>query len=109
MAVQKANGLWCDDRALKVKMAEFGKDYEPKHKSVQIPQLRMHKENNHMSNVAYQRKRSFAEMVKGSGAAPAEIITIKAYKAVVCCLSSRWFLTNLGVLANDRMDFLVPT
>ncbi|KAL7220024.1 hypothetical protein ACSBR2_012981 [Camellia fascicularis] len=28
MAVQKAHGLWCDDRALKVKMAEFGKEEE---------------------------------------------------------------------------------
>ncbi|KAL7258546.1 hypothetical protein ACSBR1_004635 [Camellia fascicularis] len=26
MAIQKANGLWCDDKALKVKEAEFGKD-----------------------------------------------------------------------------------
>ncbi|KAL7263541.1 hypothetical protein ACSBR1_001658 [Camellia fascicularis] len=27
MAIQKENGLWCDDKALKVKMEDFGKDY----------------------------------------------------------------------------------
>ncbi|XP_028054759.1 serine/arginine-rich splicing factor SC35-like [Camellia sinensis] len=32
VVVQKANGLWCDDRALKVKMADFGKEYVTKNK-----------------------------------------------------------------------------
>lgn len=26
MAVQKANGVWCDDKELKVKVVAFGKD-----------------------------------------------------------------------------------
>ncbi|KAL7165892.1 hypothetical protein ACSBR2_036709 [Camellia fascicularis] len=26
-ALQKANGLWCDDKALKVKMAEYRNEY----------------------------------------------------------------------------------
>ena len=32
IAVQKAHGLWCDDRALKVKKTDFGKEYVPQSK-----------------------------------------------------------------------------
>ncbi|KAL7220854.1 hypothetical protein ACSBR2_013694 [Camellia fascicularis] len=38
MAVQKANGLWCGDCALRVKMEEFGKYGDAKHKMVYVPQ-----------------------------------------------------------------------
>ncbi|THG03081.1 hypothetical protein TEA_026153 [Camellia sinensis var. sinensis] len=34
MAVQKTDGLWCDDKALKVKLAEFGKEVDGKQRSV---------------------------------------------------------------------------
>ncbi|KAI8006971.1 hypothetical protein LOK49_LG07G01623 [Camellia lanceoleosa] len=35
MAIQKIDGMWCDDKALKVKMAQFGKEEVVKHKSAQ--------------------------------------------------------------------------
>ncbi|KAL7252244.1 hypothetical protein ACSBR1_013986 [Camellia fascicularis] len=38
MAVQKANGLWCGDCALRVKMEEFGKYGDAKHRMVYVPQ-----------------------------------------------------------------------
>ncbi|KAL7169865.1 hypothetical protein ACSBR2_034830 [Camellia fascicularis] len=60
MAVQKAHGLWCDDRALKVKMAKLGKEFILKPRSIQVPQIRK-VINNHMVNVGYQRTRSLAK------------------------------------------------
>ncbi|KAL7246672.1 hypothetical protein ACSBR2_001723 [Camellia fascicularis] len=65
MAVQKANGLWCDDRALKVKMAEFGKEYDTKRRSIRGPPIRKVTEVNHMLTVGYQRKQTYAEAVRG--------------------------------------------
>ncbi|KAL7193719.1 hypothetical protein ACSBR2_025357 [Camellia fascicularis] len=56
MAVQKANGLWCGDCALRVKMAEFGKDGNAKHKM------------------------TFAEVVRGRGAELLVNRTIKVYE-----------------------------
>ncbi|KAL7211177.1 hypothetical protein ACSBR2_014122 [Camellia fascicularis] len=64
MAVQKANGLWCDDRALKVKMVEFGKEYDTKRRSIRGPPIRKVTEVNHMPTVGYQRKQTYAEAVR---------------------------------------------
>lgn len=49
MAVQKAHGLWCDDKALKVKMAEFGKEFGPKPRSIQVSLTRKAANDNHMA------------------------------------------------------------
>ncbi|KAL7254778.1 hypothetical protein ACSBR1_009009 [Camellia fascicularis] len=51
MALQKANGLWCDDKALKVKMAVFSK-----------------------------WRKSYADVVRGRGPQPNSVRTIKVQK-----------------------------
>ncbi|GMP56130.1 hypothetical protein CsSME_00020718 [Camellia sinensis var. sinensis] len=76
MAVQKAHGLWCDDRALKVKMAEFEKVFGPKARSRQVPQTRMAANESLMVTAGYQRTRSFAEVVRGRGIQTATVRTI---------------------------------
>ncbi|CAL5347681.1 unnamed protein product [Camellia sinensis] len=76
MAVQKAHGLWCDDRALKVKMAEFEKVFGPKPRSRQVPQTRMATNDSLMVTAGHQRTRSFAEVVRGRGIQTAAIRTI---------------------------------
>lgn len=78
MAVQKAHGLWCDDRALKVKMAKFGKEFGPKPRSIQVSQTRKAANDNHMATAGYQRTRSLAEVVRGRGIQTAAIRTIHA-------------------------------
>ncbi|GMP68894.1 hypothetical protein CsSME_00028347 [Camellia sinensis var. sinensis] len=77
MIVQKTNGLWCDDKALKFKMAKFGKKYDLKPRSVQVPQIRKAMDDNHTHNVGYQRNRSFAEVVRGRGVPTTTTKTIK--------------------------------
>ena len=64
MAVQKAHGLWCDDRALKVKMAEFEKVFGAKPRSRQVPQTRTAANSSIMATAGYQKTRSFAEVVR---------------------------------------------
>ncbi|KAL7219503.1 hypothetical protein ACSBR2_012539 [Camellia fascicularis] len=80
MAIQKANGLWRDDRALKVKMAKFGKEYDTKRKSIRGPLIRKVMEVNHMPTVGYQRKQSYTEVVRGGNGATTTVRTIKAYE-----------------------------
>ncbi|CAL5354769.1 unnamed protein product [Camellia sinensis] len=80
MAVQKANGLWCDDKALKVKMADFAKDYGMKYKDGSTTQSRKFAEKPIRTHVGYQGKRSFAEVVSGKVAGSNTTCTIKAYE-----------------------------
>ncbi|KAL7183438.1 hypothetical protein ACSBR2_025778 [Camellia fascicularis] len=77
MALQKANRLWCDDKALKVKMAEFRKEYDKEQRKVQPLQQRRDKEDNQNVNATYQRRKSFADVVKGRVLQPSSIHTIK--------------------------------
>lgn len=80
MAVQKANGLWCDHRALKVKMADFGKEYITKNKSTKVTQNKKTMEDIQIIEAGYQRKMTYAEVVGGSGVTTNTIKTIKAYE-----------------------------
>ncbi|GMP83658.1 hypothetical protein CsSME_00037487 [Camellia sinensis var. sinensis] len=80
MAVQKTHGLWCADRALKVKMAEFEKVFGPKPRSRQVPPTRMAANESLMVTAGYQRTRSFAEVVRGRGIQTAAIRTIHAVR-----------------------------
>ncbi|KAL7204983.1 hypothetical protein ACSBR2_017996 [Camellia fascicularis] len=80
IAVQKAHGLWCDDRALRVKMADFGKESGPLPRSNQAPQTRKVIAVNTMHTIGHQRNRSFAEVVSGRGGQTNAIRTIKAYE-----------------------------
>ncbi|KAL7263119.1 hypothetical protein ACSBR1_001323 [Camellia fascicularis] len=78
MAIQKANGLWCDDKALKVKMADYGKEYGTKHKAGPSMQTRKFAEEPNRTHVGYQGKRSFAEVVSGKAAGSNTSCIIKA-------------------------------
>ncbi|GMP23016.1 hypothetical protein CsSME_00000781 [Camellia sinensis var. sinensis] len=80
MAIQKANGLWCDDKALKVKMADYGKEYGSKHKAGSSTQPRKFAAEPNRTHVGYQGKRSFAEVVSGKAAGPNTSCIIKAYE-----------------------------
>ncbi|KAL7246161.1 hypothetical protein ACSBR2_001321 [Camellia fascicularis] len=61
MAIQKANGLWCDDKALKVKMADYGKEYGTKHKAGPSMQTRKFAEEPNRTHVGYQDRGSMHE------------------------------------------------
>ncbi|GMP40867.1 hypothetical protein CsSME_00011156 [Camellia sinensis var. sinensis] len=65
MALQKANGLWCGDKALKVKMAEFRKEYETKQSKSQQVQKRWVKEGIHSVHDTHQGRKSYADVVRG--------------------------------------------
>lgn len=80
MAVQRANGLWCDDKALKVKMADFAKDYGMKYKAGSTMQSRKFAEEPTRTRAGYQGKRSFAEVVSDKLAGPNTTCTIKAFE-----------------------------
>ncbi|KAL7217518.1 hypothetical protein ACSBR2_010884 [Camellia fascicularis] len=80
MAIQKANGLWCDDKALKVKKADYSKEYGTKQQAGPSMQPRKFAEKLNSSHVGYQRKRSFAEVVSGKASGSNSSCIIKAYE-----------------------------
>ncbi|KAL7255122.1 hypothetical protein ACSBR1_009317 [Camellia fascicularis] len=81
MAVQKENGLWCGECALRVKMAEFRKDGDAKPRMVHAPLIRKKLEAKHTFTAGYRGIKSFAEVVSGRGAEPSASRTIKVYEA----------------------------
>ncbi|CAL5381554.1 unnamed protein product [Camellia sinensis] len=67
VAVQKTDGIWCDDKSLKVRLAEFGSDAQylkkeeaRKGKSVQTEHWKHGK-----TTSGYNGQRSFADVVQG--------------------------------------------
>ncbi|GMP50137.1 hypothetical protein CsSME_00016876 [Camellia sinensis var. sinensis] len=81
MAVQKANGLWCGDCALRVKMAEFGKDGRATPRMDHAPLIRKKVEGQHPFTAGLRGIKSFAEVVSGRGAESSASKTIKVYEA----------------------------
>ncbi|KAL7176401.1 hypothetical protein ACSBR2_029856 [Camellia fascicularis] len=67
IAVQKEHGLWCDDRALRVKMADFGKESGPQPRLNQAPQTRKVIAVNTTYTAGHHKNRSFAEVVSSRG------------------------------------------
>ncbi|GMP70796.1 hypothetical protein CsSME_00029496 [Camellia sinensis var. sinensis] len=68
VAVQKANGIWCDDKSLKVRLAQFGseaqypkKEEVRKGKSVQTEHWKHGK-----TTTGFNGQRSFADVVQGT-------------------------------------------
>ncbi|GMP94285.1 hypothetical protein CsSME_00043794 [Camellia sinensis var. sinensis] len=80
MAFQKANGLWCDDKALRVKKADYSKEYGTKQQAGPSMQPRKFAEKLNSSHVGYQGKRSFAEVVSGKASGPNSSCIVKAYE-----------------------------
>ncbi|XP_028092152.1 uncharacterized protein LOC114292398, partial [Camellia sinensis] len=81
MAVQKANGLWCGDCALRVKMAEFGKVGRATPRMDHAPLIRKKVEGQHPFTAGLRGIKSFAEVVSGRGAESSASKTIKVYEA----------------------------
>ncbi|KAL7207210.1 hypothetical protein ACSBR1_029221 [Camellia fascicularis] len=77
VAIQKANGLWCDNKALRVKMAVYGKEKAQ-------TEIKVNKEIGDPANVAPMGRmvgwRSFAEVVKNGGGMNSEGASIMAYE-----------------------------
>ncbi|GMP87690.1 hypothetical protein CsSME_00039960 [Camellia sinensis var. sinensis] len=61
-------------------MAEFGKEYDTKRRSIRGPPIRKAMEVNHMSTVGYQRKQTYEEAVRGRVDVTTTVRTIKAYE-----------------------------
>ncbi|XP_028070288.1 uncharacterized protein LOC114272780 [Camellia sinensis] len=80
MALQKANGLWCDDKALKVKMAEFRKECENKQSKSQQVQKRWVKEGIYSVHDTHQGRKSYADVVSGRDFQSTSGRTIKVQK-----------------------------
>ncbi|GMP57002.1 hypothetical protein CsSME_00021263 [Camellia sinensis var. sinensis] len=95
MAVQKAHGIWCDNRALKVKIADFVQGKEDNQKSVitsigrrdfattssvtDTLQRRNFATTSRVTNTV-QRGKSYAQILTGSGLASNSNISIQAYE-----------------------------
>ncbi|XP_028110219.1 uncharacterized protein LOC114308755 [Camellia sinensis] len=95
MAVQKAHGIWCDNRALKVKIADFvqGKednqkpvitsvgrrDFATTSKGTDTLQRRDFATTSRVTNMI-QRGKSFAQILTGSGLASNSNISIQTYE-----------------------------
>ncbi|KAL7163424.1 hypothetical protein ACSBR2_039516 [Camellia fascicularis] len=80
MAIQKANRTWCDDRVLKVKKAEFGKEQvQHKDKAASHFQAPPRALGTRVSTVASTARRvSYAEALKGGMDPTAKEVVVKA-------------------------------
>ncbi|CAL5374888.1 unnamed protein product [Camellia sinensis] len=96
MAVQKTDRLWCDDKALKVKLAEFGKEVVGKQRSAHPIYGRQFKSKSIAASVMQNGNKSYAQVVKEGGSSSKPTITIMAteegngwlYESVIIRLKS---------------------
>ncbi|KAL7214842.1 hypothetical protein ACSBR1_027091 [Camellia fascicularis] len=80
MAVQKAHGLWCDNRALKVKEADFGKGKEVNQRSLKVPVRRWVSGSTSRVPNMVQKGKSYAQALSGKGLAHIASITLSAFE-----------------------------
>ncbi|KAL7253946.1 hypothetical protein ACSBR1_008315 [Camellia fascicularis] len=82
IAIQKANGVWCGDRTLKVKKVDFGRDKEPTHSRViaQKPVGIMRS-----NGAGIEGRSSYAEVLKRGKNVSGNNIRIKADKYAIGC------------------------
>ncbi|KAL7204785.1 hypothetical protein ACSBR2_017821 [Camellia fascicularis] len=80
IAVQKAHGIWCNNRALKVKIADFvqGKE-ENQSPIIALVGRRVIATNSRAPNML-QRGKSYAQILSGQGLASTSNINIQAYR-----------------------------
>ncbi|GMP91751.1 hypothetical protein CsSME_00042300 [Camellia sinensis var. sinensis] len=80
MAVQKAHGIWCDNRALIVKEAEFVKVKDEKRRPLNVPGGRRDMDStNRVQNLA-QGGKSYAQALSRRGLVTSASITINAFE-----------------------------
>ncbi|GMP40634.1 hypothetical protein CsSME_00011001 [Camellia sinensis var. sinensis] len=80
MAVQKATGLWCDNRALTVKVAEFVRRVEAQKKPIQSSIQRKEMGGTGKAPWKLKGKESFAQVVSGKGSGTNATLTVKVYE-----------------------------
>ncbi|KAL7166109.1 hypothetical protein ACSBR2_036896 [Camellia fascicularis] len=101
MAVSKAHGLWCDDKALKVKMAEFKEHVYNQNKAPTLQKAGVKKGNQHV-RATYQGSKSYADVLRGNARQPNSAHTIKVqrggngwlYESAVVKLKSHLSINN---------------
>ncbi|KAL7170448.1 hypothetical protein ACSBR2_035344 [Camellia fascicularis] len=80
MAVQKANGLWCDNRALKVKATEFVRRKEAQKRPLHLPTQRQDMRGAGQVSWKIKGKESYAHVVSGKGSITSANLTLKVYE-----------------------------
>ncbi|KAL7225716.1 hypothetical protein ACSBR1_020970 [Camellia fascicularis] len=98
MVVQKANGLWCDNRILKVKVAEFVKGKEVRQGPSEISVGRRGVGSTSWAPVAVQGRKSYAQVVSGRGLVANTSITVSVSKILKGCV----ILSSLGLQCGSK-------
>ncbi|KAI8010589.1 hypothetical protein LOK49_LG06G01681, partial [Camellia lanceoleosa] len=77
-ATQKTDGMWCDDKALKVKMAQFGKEEVVKHKSSHPHVGREGRDKSIPVPGTHRGSKSYAQVLREGGSMAKPTITVRA-------------------------------
>ncbi|XP_028097188.1 serine/arginine-rich splicing factor SC35-like [Camellia sinensis] len=81
VVVQKAVGMWCDEKVLQVKRADFGKEQQVGLKEA-VNRITEQNMNQYRQSTTFRnaplRSKSFVEIVKGKGASGETTLTVKA-------------------------------
>ncbi|KAL7185021.1 hypothetical protein ACSBR2_027043 [Camellia fascicularis] len=99
MACQKAHGLWCDNRALKVKVANFGKGTELKQRPVAQTFRRGNLGSASAVSSLVQGGKSYAQTVNGRGTVANASLIIKAFE-----VGNGWLYTSAIVRLKPMRD-----
>ncbi|CAL5373898.1 unnamed protein product [Camellia sinensis] len=110
VAVQKAHGLWVDDKKLGVKFAEFERNREHGQTHIQPPKQSKYRVEVRRGPNPFINKKSFAEVVKGTKVLSSGSVSIKAevygnwwlYDSVVVRLKARYVNISLKIELEER-------
>ncbi|XP_028099290.1 serine/arginine-rich splicing factor 2-like [Camellia sinensis] len=80
MAVQKANGLWCDNRALKVKAVDFVRRKEAHKRPLYLPTQRQDMRGAGQVSWKIKGKEFYAHVVSGKRSIASANLTLKVYE-----------------------------
>ncbi|CAL5358449.1 unnamed protein product [Camellia sinensis] len=80
MAVRKANGLWCDNKVLKVKPADFEKEQTAKQRLPYGKQDRKAEMSSYANAIMENTKKSYAQVVSEGRRRESTNITVRAYE-----------------------------
>ncbi|KAL7243764.1 hypothetical protein ACSBR1_016063 [Camellia fascicularis] len=80
MAIQKVNGLWCENRALKVKQTDFAKNQGAKPRLPYVKEVRKDEKLTYATVNLENRKKSYAQVVGEGRMRDYTSLTIRAYE-----------------------------
>ncbi|GMP48917.1 hypothetical protein CsSME_00016098 [Camellia sinensis var. sinensis] len=97
IAIQKANGVWCGDKALKVKKADFGKE-----KTLINPRPRAYKQDgvSTVSGAGIGGRHSYADVLKGGRSGSDNHIRIQAEEYAI-----GWLLLSAVIKLRPHCNF----